>query len=86
MIPALTALMVRTDTELAVRQRPDGSYQTVAGLSIAGMHAFNMRLAALDSGMLSNAHAIWCLVLAPTPPMVQHVCAVSLPLSLSRLI
>ena len=76
--------MVRTDTELAVRQRPDGSYQTVAGLSIAGMHAFNMRLAALDSGMLSNAHAIWCLVLAPTTYGTTRMCFLSVSLVILR--
>ena len=78
MFPALTGLMLRTDSELTVRQRPDGSYQTVAGPSIASMHALNMRLAHVDSGLLQNMGPIWCLVIVRASPRVQHIVCVLL--------
>ena len=70
--PVTTARLQITNSHLLVRQRPDGSYQTVAGRSVVAMHRLNMRLAQIDSGLVNRDGNIRCLLLARAPARVHE--------------
>ncbi len=76
--PVTTARLEITNTHLLVRQRPDGSYQTVAGRSVVAMHRLNMRLSQIDSGLMNRDSIIRCLLLSPAPARVQEGACITL--------